>query len=240
MRGLSVIIPAFNESKRIINSLKECLRVFNDFGLPFELIIVNDGSTDNTASLVRRFAKNNDNIKLVSYKKNKGKGHAIKYAFNYAKMNLVTFLDADLDIHPEQLRNFIKLMRKTKADIVVGSKRHPQSKLNYPWQRKLLSNAYYLMNRVLFGLPVKDTQSGLKLFKKKVLNKVMPRIIVKGYAFDLELLVVAHYYGYKIIEAPINLNFVRFQSRIGLKSVKNILIDTLGILYRLRVLKYYD
>jgi len=240
MKGLSVIIPAYNESDKIIHSLKESLKVFNNFKMPFELIVVNDGSKDNTASLVRKFIKTHKKIRLVSYKKNKGKGHALKYAFKDARMNLVTFVDADLELHPQQLKNFIKIMNETNADVVVGSKRHPESKLYYPWQRKLLSNAYYLFNRILFSLPIKDTQAGLKLFKKKVLDNVFPKIVVKGYAFDLEVLVVANKFDYKIVEAPINLNFVRFQSRIGFKSVKKILIDTLGILYRLRILKYYD
>ncbi len=240
MKGLSVIIPAYNESERIINSLTECLKVFNAFGLPFELIIVNDGSTDGTAKLIRCFARGHKQVKLVSYRRNKGKGHALRYAFKYATMDLVTFVDADLELHPEQLKGFIKLMNQTRADIVVGSKRHPDSELIYPWFRKFLSDGYYLFNRLLFNLPVKDSQAGLKLFKKKVLDKVFPKIIVKGYAFDLELLVVANKFGYRIVEAPINLKFARFKNRIGFKAIRNIFIDTLGILYRLRVLKYYD
>lgn len=239
MNGLSVLMPAFNEADRIIDSLSKSLKIFSSFGVPFEIIVVNDGSTDNTAKKIRLFSKKHPQIKLVSYRNNKGKGHALKHAFSFAKMSFVTFVDADLELNPIQLKIFFDIMRSSNSDIVVGSKRHPDSKLFYPFYRKFLSNSFYLLTRVLFGLPVKDSQAGLKLFKKSVLDDVFPRIIVKGYAFDLELLVVANTHGYKIAEAPIDLRFARFTNRVGLKAVKNILIDTLGVLYRLKVLHFY-
>jgi len=239
MKGLSVIIPAYNESDRIIGSLKECLKIFKSFNLPFEIIIVNDGSSDDTAKKVRNFIKNK-NIKFVSYRKNKGKGHALRYAFKKATMDLVTFIDADLELHPSQLKHFLKIMKKEKCDVVVGSKRHIDSNLSYPWHRRFLSDGFYLMNKILFGLPIKDTQAGLKLFKREVLDDVFPRIIVKGYAFDLEVLVLTYKLGYKIIEAPIDLKFSRFKSRIGLRAIRNIFFDTAGIFYRLYITKYYD
>ncbi len=240
MEGLSVIMPAYNEAERVINSLRESIKIFKSIKMPFEVIVINDGSKDNTAKLVRKFSKKNKSVKLVSYRKNKGKGYALRHAFKYTKMDLITFIDADLELHPEQLRNFLKIMGKNNCDVVIGSKRHPDSKLYYPWHRKFLSYSYYLLNRVLFGLPLKDTQAGLKLFKKKVLDDVFPRIVIKGYAFDLEILVLAHKLGYKIIEAPIKLDFKRSASRIKLKQIKDIALDTAGIFYRLYILKYYD
>lgn len=239
MLGLSAIMPAYNEEERIINTLRESIKVFKSLKSPFEILVINDGSIDNTAKLVRKFAKKNKCVKLVSYRKNKGKGNALRYGFNYAKMNLVTFIDADLELHPNQLKNFLKIMKETGCDVVIGSKRHPESELFYPWHRKFLSYGYYFMNKLLFGLPLKDTQSGLKLFKKKVLDHVFPKIVVKGYAFDLEILVLAYKFGYKIHEAPIKLDFKRAASRVGFKSIKNILVDTLGIFYRFYILKYY-
>ncbi len=137
MKGLSVIIPTYNESESIVSSLNECLNIFRSFGMPFELIVVDDGSVDSTAKLVRKFSRSNP-VKIVSYRRNKGKGHALKHAFNEVSMDLVTFLDADLELHPNQLKNFIKIMKETNADVVIGSKRHPKSKLFYPWQRKFL------------------------------------------------------------------------------------------------------
>jgi len=240
MKSLSIVIPVYNESDKIVGNLKECLRVCKSFKMPFELIVVDDGSTDGTGKLIRAFAKKRFNVKSISYKRNKGKGHALRYALKFVKNDLVAFIDADLELHPSQLKDFMKIMKREKCDVVVGSKRHPDSKLDYPWHRKFLSNGFYLLNKVLFGLPLKDTQSGIKLFKKKVLDNVFPRIVVKGYAFDLEVLVVANKFGYKIVEAPIELNFFRFESRVGFKSIKNIFQDTAGIFYRLYIIKYYD
>ena len=240
MNGLSVVMPAFNEAEKISDSIRKSLRIFESFRLPFELIVVNDGSRDRTSGIVRDFSRRDSRVRLVTYRKNQGKGHALKYASSFARMSLVTFVDADLELNPSQLVNFINIMNSSGADVVVGSKRHPESKLVYPWHRKLLSDAYFLFNRVLFGLPVKDTQSGLKLFKKRVVDDVFPRIVVKGYAFDLEVLAVAHKFGYKIVEAPIVLNFSRFKSRVGLRAIRSMFIDTLGILYRFYLLRYYD
>jgi hypothetical protein len=126
------------------------------------------------------------------------------------------------------------------ADIVIGSKFHPNSVVNYPLQRRIISMGYYLLIRFLFNLPCHDTQTGLKLFKTEVLRKVFPKILVKKFAFDLEVLVNAHHLGYKITEAPIFLNSQRRYGRIGLKSVFATFWDTLAVFYRMYILRYYD
>ena len=131
-------------------------------------------------------------------------------------------------------------MNENQADVVIGSKRHPESKLDYPTQRKIISSIYFLLIKLLFNLPIKDTQTGLKLFKHKVLERVFPKVLVKRYAFDLELLVNIHHLGYKIIEAPITLNYQRIMGRIRLKDLYYTGIDTLAIFYRLYFLRYYN
>jgi glycosyltransferase involved in cell wall biosynthesis len=169
-----------------------------------------------------------------------GKGHALRHAFNFVSGDLVTFLDADLDLSPKTIEVLLKYMTSSNADIVIGSKYHPDSKIKYPKNRRILSYLYHLFTKLLFGLPVNDTQVGIKLFKKKVLDDIFPRVLVKGYAFDLELLVNALNRNYKIVEAPIVLDFKRSFGRISLKDIKNIFIDTSAIFYRLKILHYYD
>lgn len=235
---LSVIMPAYNEGENIAHTLRETVRCLN--GVPFELVVVDDGSRDNTAQVAQGVAQELPQVKVVRYQPNAGKGHALRYGAAQASGDYVAFVDADLDLHPRQLANLWRVMQETGADLVIGSKRHPESNLHYPWKRNLMSIVYYGMVRLLFGLPVRDTQTGLKLFKAEVLRRVLPRLVVKRFAFDLELLVVAHMLGYRFAEAPIELDYQRKMGRIRPRDVRNIILDTLGIFYRRYFRRHYQ
>lgn len=239
---ISILIPAFNEEDKIIITIKEIINVFEKFGYDYEIVIIDDGSIDNTFNTVQENLNIfNGRVKIESYRPNSGKGFAIKYGFKFVSGDYVLFLDADMDLHPSQITNFLKLMEDNEADLVMGSKRHKDSIVDYPKSRKFLSNGYYFLIKILFGLPVKDTQTGFKLFRYKALENSISKIIVKRYAFDLELLVVLHKLGYKIIECPIYLKpSRRYYNRIGLKDIWNTLIDTIAIFYRLKIKKFYD
>jgi Glycosyltransferases, probably involved in cell wall biogenesis len=239
---ISILIPAFNEEDKIILTIKETLNVFEKIGYDYEIVIIDDGSVDNTYNIVQENLNIfNERVKIERYKSNTGKGFAIKYGFNFVSGDYVLFLDADLDLHPSQITNFLKLMKEHKADFVMGSKRHKDSIVDYPKSRKFLSTGYYFLIKILFGLPVKDTQTGFKLFRYEALKNGISRIIVKRYAFDLELLVVLHKLGYKIIECPIYLKpSRRYYNRIGLKDIYHTLIDTAAIFYRLKIKRFYD
>ena len=178
-------------------------------------------------------------IKSIS---NQGKGGALKYGFQFVKGNFVVFLDGDLDLHPRRIETFFEIMRNTDSDVVIGSKRHRLSIIDYPLTRKILSFFYHLMVGILFRLSITDTQVGLKLWKYEVLEKILPKVLVKKYAFDLELLANARRLGYKVREAPITLDFGRENpwGRIHLKDIYKIGIDTLAIFYRMYILHYYD
>jgi glycosyltransferase involved in cell wall biosynthesis len=169
-----------------------------------------------------------------------GKGRVMKKALHYITGDYTLFLDADMDLHPLQFQTLFDIMRLDKADIVIGSKLHPNSIVNYPLQRKIISFVYYLLVRLLFNLPCHDTQTGLKLFKTEVLRNVLPRVLVKKFAFDLEVLVNAHRLGYKIAEAPIILKPKRQYGRIGPRALFTTGWDTLAIFYRVYILRYYD
>ncbi|MFA5175671.1 MAG: glycosyltransferase [Candidatus Nanoarchaeia archaeon] len=237
MVKLSVIIPAYNEGKKIYSDLKYILNSINKVTKDFELILVNDGSKDNTLEEVKKIK--DKRLKILNYEQNKGKGYALKYGFNKAKGKYITFMDADLDINPGSLENFFKYMEFYNADIIIGSKRHPQSKVHYPILRRILSRGYQLFNFALFRLSVSDTQSGLKLLKYECAKDLMDRVIVKKYAFDLELLVNAKRRHYKVVEAPIVLDY-KFETTMNLKAVIGIFMDTLGIAYRTYILRTYD
>lgn len=238
---ISIIMPAYNEADYIIYSIEETIKTFNKFGCSWELIVMDDGSTDGTYEKAMEFAKKYPQQIIVGKNPfNLGKGRALKKAFHYVNGDYVVFLDADMDLHPIQVQTLFDIMRLDNADIVIGSKMHPNSKVNYPLQRKIMSLIYYFLVRILFNLPCHDTQTGLKLFKIEVLRNVFPRILVKQFAFDLEVLVNASHLGYRIAEAPIVLNTKRPYGRIGLSAIYTTLNDTLAVFYRMRILKYYD
>jgi glycosyltransferase involved in cell wall biosynthesis len=238
---VSIIMPAHNEAERIAFSVEETVKTFNEFGCLWELIVIDDGSTDDTFKILQElFEKYPRQLIVKKNPFNIGKGRALKKALRYVTGDYVVFLDADLDLHPLQVQTLFDIMRLDEADIVIGSKMHPNSIVNYPLQRRIISLGYYFLVKLLFGLPCHDTQTGLKLFKTEVLRKVLPRVLVKQFAFDLEVLVNAHHLGYKIAEAPIVLNSQRRYGRIGPRSILATTWDTLAVFYRMYILKYYD
>ncbi len=228
---ISVIMPAYNEEGHIAGSIAETVRALS--GLDFQLIVVDDGSLDRTFQVAREAAGDDQRISVLRYPTNAGKGAALRFGFQEATGDLVAFLDADLDLHPGQLWTLYAVMQQTGADVVIGSKRHPESKLDYPWHRRFISWGYFTLVNALFGLPLHDTQTGIKLFRRGVLERVLPRIQVNGFAHDLELLVGAHLYGYRIAEAPVTLTFR--QGKMGplklLKASLGVWLDTLRVLY---------
>ena len=237
---LSVIVPAYNESRHIVANIRALDRTLSSLRRPYEIIVVNDASTDNTLRLAKQEAGRNQHVTVVSCRKNGGKGLALRRGFPKATGRLIGFIDGDMDLHPRQLNLLIKQLEHDRADIAVGSKLHPQSQVKYPAFRRFLSYWYRLMIRILFNLKVRDTQVGLKLFNRSVLDEVMPRLRVKRFAFDVELLAVAHYYGYtRVVEVPISLDY-QFSSTIRFRDVRWMLQDTLGVFYRLRIKHYYQ
>ena len=149
-------------------------------------------------------------------------------------------MDSDIELHPVQINTFFDIMEFDNSDIVIGSKRHPNSVLNYPFHRKVISSIYFFLIKILFGLPINDTQTGLKLFKHKVLKDVFPKVVVRSFAYDLEILAYAHRLGYKIAEAPVVIDSRREFSRIGLKDMFLAGRDTLIVFFRRFVTKSYD
>lgn len=236
---LSVVIPAYNEARNIATTLKNLERALEKIDRPHEVIVVSDGSTDHTGSIARKLKLNH--VRVIEYAKNRGKGYALTAGTNESKGDMVTFLDAGGDFDAAAIDKFIKLMEVFDADVVVGSKRHPASRVHYPIGRQLGSRAYQLLIRLLFNLNLRDTQTGLKLFRREVLVKCLPRALVKRYAFDLELLVIAKHLGYhRFFEAPVDMDFNAISSSLTNGAIVKALTDTAAIWYRLRVLHWYD
>lgn len=241
-KQLSLIIPAYKQEKTIVKDISYILDSLSEIQIPFEVIVVVDGELDKTKAVLQK--RNLPHVRVVGYSTNHGKGYAVRFGMSKASGDLIAFLDAGMDLNPEGISLLLDYQKWNDADIVVGSKLHPQSKVSYPWQRKLLSWGYRSLVKTLFGLSISDTQVGLKLFKRNVLEDVLPRLLVKRYAFDIEILAVAYHLGYrKIYEVPVELTFGDWSSITSsnfIKTVGKMLWDTGAVFYRLHVLHYYD
>lgn len=236
---LSLIIPAYRQAATICPELLTLKRFLKASVPSFEIILVIDGNEDGTLEKVSETISFPE-LRVECFTKNHGKGAAVRHGLLLARGELVAFMDAGGDLKPEDLKYMVDELQQRGADIVMGSKRHTASRVAYPWRRRLYSFAYQMFNRLFFQLSVRDTQVGLKVFRREVLQAILPRLQVKRFAFDLELLVVARHLGFsKIIEAPITIQHT-FSSSINWQAVYQTLWDTLAILYRSRITGSYD
>ena len=239
---LSVIMPVYNLADTIEANVAETARLFDSHGVRAELVPVDDGSADGTAEALARAAEPKYEhvvVKPVICKRNGGKGAALRAGFDASTGEYVMLLDGDLDINPKQTPWFFEAMAAKGADIVIGSKRHKRSVVQYPWHRRFVSWVYFTLVRIFVGLPITDTQTGMKLFRREVLGESLGRMLVKTYAFDLELLAIAHQRGAKIAEAPVVIRFGNKFGALKANTVKTMALDSLAVFYRLRVLRYY-
>lgn len=235
---ISILIPAYQEERIISQTIEKTKNILEALPLATEMIVVCDGKKDKTYDIATNY--HSHKIKILGYSANHGKGYALKHGFAHSTGNLVLFFDAGLEMEPDQILNLIQSYQKTKIPVIIGSKRHQESKINYPLKRQILSRSAQLMVKILFNLDIKDSQVGLKLFERKVLKKIFPKVLVKRYAFDIELLALAHHYGYAIMEIPVKLKMDFRNSSIGFNSINKSFWDTLAVFYRLKILKYYD
>jgi O-antigen/teichoic acid export membrane protein len=236
---LSIVVPFFNPGARFGPHLSDIVDVLASTGNTFEVIAVSDGCTDGSQHVAAALSE--PNIRLITLPKNGGKGAALRTGMAEARGTYVGFIDADGDLAASLIPRLVELTRvDDRPDVVLGSKRHPDSEVVYPPLRRVYSITYQALITLLFRLPVRDTQTGLKLVRRETLLAVVPRMIEKRFAFDLELLVVARHLGYRrFVEAPVVIG-ERFTSTISLYAVRGMIIDTLAIFYRLRILRFYD
>lgn len=239
---ISIIIPVYKQEKTIRQDIYSIYDTLERIRYNYEIIAVVDGiTTDKSFQEINKLKLKN--LKVIGYKNNRGKGYAVRYAMARAKGDYIAFIDAGMEIDPNGLSLIIEQLEWYEADIIVGSKRHPASFVNYPFQRKIISFGAQIISKVLLSINVKDTQAGLKIFKREVLVKVLPRLLLKNYAFDLELLSVSNRLGFtRIYEAPIKLSydFKSLTHATGIKIIIRCLYDAIAVFYRLKIKRYYD
>ncbi|MHB1498550.1 MAG: glycosyltransferase, partial [Acidimicrobiales bacterium] len=237
---LTVVVPYYNPGKLLVPTMERLIDVLDGSGATYEVIAVSDGSTDGSDAELDALAAVRPRLSSVVLAHNQGKGAALRVGLARGKGRYLGFIDADGDLDPLLLQSFQTMVGLYHPDIILGSKRHPLSEVEYPLVRRVYSWGYQQVVRLGFRLNIRDTQTGIKLVRRDVLAAVLPRMVEKRFAFDLELFVIARRLGYKrFLEAPIRLRH-QFTSTVSWQAVYRTLLDTAAIWYRLRVLHFYD
>ncbi len=221
----SIVMPVFNEAAHLESNVEQTLRALRLLGLS-EIVLANDGSQDQSSQIAERLAKKYPGEVIALELPHAGKGEAIRKGVHASRGTWVVVIDSDLDLPPEQILFFIAILRVKKAHAVVGSKLHPDSTVSYPLRRRIYSLGYYLIVKLAFGLPVRDTQTGLKLIRRDLFLVALEYTRSKGFTLDLEILVRLVQMGATIVEAPVVVNHKMKFGGIGLRTVLQIFIDT--------------
>ena len=228
----SVIIPCYNEGHVIDAMVRKTHQLMSRFyeKNSYEIIVVDDGSTDNSAQKIKDVAESHVDVTTIINHKNSGKGSVVKQGFDSASGTHLLFIDGDLDIDPLYIVEFFRLMESdSSVDVLIGSKYCDESIAHVSFKRKVFSRVYRIINKVLFGLSVEDTQMGIKAMKSCVWDVCGPQAKVTGYAFDIELLSNALRAGFTLEESPVDIVINPEESHITKRSIIKMLADTLQV-----------
>jgi glycosyltransferase involved in cell wall biosynthesis len=226
-RGVSLIIPAWNEERRLPSALDQYIPLLEGSKLPFEVIVVADGVTDKTVEVATKYSERC--VRVLRFETKLGKGGAIIEGFKNARYDLVGFLDADAPITPQDLALMLSFL--DTADAVIASRwlSGSDGELNQPLSRIFLSRAWNLMVRGLLGLSVYDSQCGAKFFRREAVLRILPQVTLTNWAFDVSLLFHLTHAGMKIEEVPVCWK-VDFDTKMKLeKAVPAMFLSIIGI-----------
>jgi dolichyl-phosphate beta-glucosyltransferase len=237
---LSVIIPAYNEERRLPRTLVEIDRYLRKQTYEYETIVVSDGSKDRTAEVVRELQSKIANLKIIDEKENHGKGYAVRRGMLGAKGEVRLFTDADNSTSIDQVEKMLSYF-KTGFDIVIGSRDVKGAVITYPqpWYRRKLGDVFNLFVQIIVGLwGIWDTQCGFKAFSSKAVNDILPRCKIDRWAFDPEILKIGKKLGYKIKEVSVIWENDP-ESKVKLKGMIKMGFDLLKIRWNLITGKYF-
>ncbi|HRZ15758.1 MAG TPA: glycosyltransferase family 2 protein [Candidatus Omnitrophota bacterium] len=218
---ISAIVPAHNEEKTILSTVSRLQEYCT------QVIVVDDGSEDDTYFML-------DGSSATVIRKNiaQGKGAAIRTGYRFVDKfaDYVLLIDAD-QFNPKEIETFLNVMKLYNADAVIGSKKHEYSVVDYSPLRRVMSECYRFFIWCLFGLPLRDTQCGFKLFKREALDKVLSKVLTKQFAFDLELLVCMREQKFRVVDSPVFV-YKAEKSSVRMGHIFQTLVDTLSVFYR--------
>ena len=231
---ISLIIPIFNQAGKISYSVEKIRQSVELAFSDYELIVVNDGSTDNTLAILREIAITNEHVQIISYTPNRGKGYAVRQGVLHSHGDAVLFLDGDLDISPDLIKDYVE--RLSTSDLVIASKWHPESSIKIPRSRAFLSRAFHLLIKMALGIAQTDTQAGFKVGKGDIMRTIFRNVSVNRYAFDVELLTIASILRLRVQEMPV---IMKIERRFNIKEILNMFVDVTRIWYKYRLAHRY-
>ncbi len=202
---LSIIIPAFNEAKRITPTIHEIRKVLESTEHRYEIIVVDDASQDGTIQVISTLQQDIPSLSLEVLSKNLGKGGALKHGVSKAHGDIIITIDADGSTPFAQYQKLLDVYQQTSADIAIGSRHLPASQIviKQPWYRVLISRVANVLIRMLLLPGIKDTQCGFKLFNANVAKQLYAQSHVQGFGIDMEILYLAKLHEYRIAEVPV-------------------------------------
>lgn len=235
--GLTIVVPYYNPGPNLVGHVSQVISLLRERRIDFEVIAVSDGSTDRSDAGLEDLGPE---VRVVYLPVNQGKGHALRVGLGLGRGRYLGFIDGDGDIPAVVLGEFVDCIERSSPDFAIGSKRHPASEVVYPPLRRFYSWGYQCLTRMLFGLDLTDTQSGIKLARRDVVTELLPVLEEDGFIFDLELLAVARRRGYRnVVELPVEIR-ERFSSTISIRAVVGMLVRTFRLTWRLRLAHCYD
>lgn len=230
---VSVVIPVYNEEKRIEKTADILVSYLENAVDAYEVVFSNDGSLDSTFEKAKALSEKNPCIKAVGYAQNRGKGGAVRAGIMAAEGDIILFTDCDLAYGTEVIGNAVKRFEETGADIVTGSRNlNKESYEGYTFLRKIMSKVYFKVIAAAAGFKLSDSQCGFKCFKKEAAHEVFSECVIDSFAFDLEALMKAQNKGYKIAEMPVKI----LENDNGNSKVR-VIRDTLKMLKDIKKIK---
>ncbi len=206
-QNLSIVVPAFDEQNRLGISVSKILDYVSSSNMDAEIIVVDDGSSDNTTGVAERAFEAFPNIpaRVIRYEPNRGKGYAVRAGLLAARSDIALFTDADLSTPIEEMHKLVRLIADNLFDVTFGSRALDRSLIgtHQPWRREQGGKVFNLMVRALTGLPFWDTQCGFKAFNMKRFRALLPLMRIDRFGFDVEFLYVANLHGLRLSEIPV-------------------------------------
>jgi len=207
---ISIVIPAFNEAKRLPPFLENVIKHCESSKLLYEIVVVDDGSEDETFDIARTYKSRFLRLTVVRNRVNRGKGYAVKKGLFRSAGRVCIFLDADGSVHPREIEKNLHYISNEGYDIFIGSRAiyNESQILKVKWYRKLISTVFNFFVHIFLFKNIQDAQCGFKMFKKEIIRPIFAKSHLRGFGFDVEILYLAYRMGYKVREGPVSWHYV--------------------------------